>query len=403
VVSIGLLALAGRLLYLALASVLDPTGSFFADDSSRYDAMARGLLAGIGYRWEGHPTAFDDPGYPVFLAALYGTVGSAVPTIGVMQAFLGGLTAALIAWTGWRLGGMGAGWAAGGLAAVYPHLVFWTPYVLSETLFVAVLVVALWALVEAQVREHLGWFVAAGVTIGLGVVTRSVLVPFVPIAAACAWWLARGRRRWAHGAAVVAGALIVLLPWTVRNYVQVGIPTPVATKSILVAWQGNSPGATGGSRGYVDNKDFQGIPRTQGKGQSDAEIAGTYRSALTDYLVSAPLSILERMPAKLWNMWRPVYEGSSLRNWIVTGTSYGLLLLLSAVGGLATLRQGRAGGARWYIVALVVTLGGIHAVTTGMIRFRLPIEAALVILAGVGVATLWYWSTQRKAAVTQSR
>src|SRR2546428_8258010 len=117
--------------------------SFVADDSALYLALARSIASGHGMTIEGAPTAYVGPVYPLFLGPLV-ALGADPTGIGLVQAVVGAATAILAgllavelsrAVGAPRLWERRAGIGAAVVAAAYPHLVFWTGYVLTETLF----------------------------------------------------------------------------------------------------------------------------------------------------------------------------------------------------------------------------------------------------------------------------
>lgn len=109
-----------------------------------------------------------------------------------------------------------AGRIAALLFAVDPSLIAFTHYLFSETLFVALLLGAVYALFRRPEAPGRRDALLGGVLLGLATLTRSVALYFLPL------WLAlsllRRRRAEARRAALVlAAALCVVLPWTARN------------------------------------------------------------------------------------------------------------------------------------------------------------------------------------------
>jgi len=67
------------------------------------------------------------------------------------------------------------------------------------------------------------------------VLTRETPLYFVPFAA---FWLAWRRPRGSiKAASLLAASLLVVVPWTVRNYVAFGAFVPVSTAGALNLWQ----------------------------------------------------------------------------------------------------------------------------------------------------------------------
>lgn len=384
--AIALVAFTVRVVYVVLQTRLDLfVLSFEGGDAQFYLEIARNIAAGSGMSVSGRPTAFVGPGYPLFLAALL-RIGADPLTVGVIQAGLGAATAVLAGLTSLELARavdleqrvqQRVALASAGLVALYPHLVFWTGYVLTETLFVFLVAAALYALVRARRTRAIRAALIAGLVAGLAAVTRA---PFLVVGLALGggWYLRdTGPRR---GLLATAFLLALLLPvgaWTARNIAVMGAPVVTSTESGFVFYTGNSPGATGGSRGYVDEKDFRlpaGPPPPGGEVERDRFFLG---HALA-HVASDPLAVIGRWPAKVVNMWRPSYEGASARNEIVTLVTYVPVLLTGLAGATYLAFRGGLHSSAVTPALFLFIWAGIHIAVTGMIRFRLPAELVLM-------------------------
>lgn len=358
-----------------------------ASDGIAYRWLAESLISGQGFAIEGRPTAYVTPGYPAFLALVF-LLGKSSLTVGLAQAVLGALTVVLLASAARRAAGLVAGLATGAIAAVYPGLLFWTPVDLTETTYIFAVALSVWLLAEALDDPGPKRGLAAGVSAGLASLVRPPLLG-AAILLGLVGLFARLRRSTAIFALI--GAVSVAGLWVVRNAVVVDAPT-LSTESGIVLYQGNSPKATGGTRGYVDGADFE--PLDLSPSMPEAEVDRTYRAAALRWMRSNPEKVVALLPKKLWNMFRPSYAGASGLNLAVTLATYVPLLVLAAVGFIR----------RWSIplvraLAIVVVYHlALHGLATGMIRFRPPIEALLTIPAGLAVAEFWqHW---RRGATT---
>ena len=66
-------------------------GRIVNNDAYEYNQIALSLLQGHGFAFgPGQPTAFRPFGYPVFLAAIYATLGPSTTWVHWVQALLGG-------------------------------------------------------------------------------------------------------------------------------------------------------------------------------------------------------------------------------------------------------------------------------------------------------------------------
>jgi Dolichyl-phosphate-mannose-protein mannosyltransferase len=96
----------------------------------------------------GGPSAFRPPGYPYFLAGVYKVAGHRVRAARLAQALLGTAVVALIALLAWRLWDRRVALIAAALAAVYPPLIIVGTALLTESLFIPLVLGALATVVE---------------------------------------------------------------------------------------------------------------------------------------------------------------------------------------------------------------------------------------------------------------
>ncbi len=141
------------------------------------------------------------------------------------------------AWFGPRVGLL-----AGILAAFDPTLVAYSHYLWSETLCALLVAAALLGVVLAARTRYRVAALGAGIAFGLASLTREVALP---IAAVCAGWLvwraAAGTRRAAcvRAALLLGSTLLVIAPWTWRNYRVFHRFVPISTIGWIALGEGN--------------------------------------------------------------------------------------------------------------------------------------------------------------------
>ena len=181
-------------------------------DTPEYDEIAHNLLDGQGFVasnwWHGFEVrSWRPPFYPLFLASLYGSVGYSHSAVRLCQCVIGALTAMVVMMLGKKLDPRIAPFC-GILAAFYGPLASISNEVMTETWFTFWGVVSVFFLVSGQIGK-------SGIVLGLGILTRPVGA-FYLVALGVMVAIRRGnwpRRLWAVGI-----ALLVVLPWTIRNY-----------------------------------------------------------------------------------------------------------------------------------------------------------------------------------------
>jgi 4-amino-4-deoxy-L-arabinose transferase-like glycosyltransferase len=203
------LAVAVRLVFLLRAP------AFIVNDSHSYLLPGFDLTTGLGFA----PIYKRPPAYPAFVGlALWYFGQQSLFGLLLLQHLLGVVTVGLTYWLGRLLFGRAAGWLAGLLTALSGPLIVTEHYIMSETLFGALLVGMLLVMTLALRRRSLGLLALGGLLLGLAALTRPVaqmLLPLFGLLALGAW----PRRRRAVGAVAV---LVVcyggtVLPWMARN------------------------------------------------------------------------------------------------------------------------------------------------------------------------------------------
>lgn len=219
---------------------------YIAPDTKLYDELARNWLDhgvyGLFLNGQLLPVDIRAPGYPAFLAAVYGVLGRAPQAVMWVQAAVDLATCLLTAALAARLAPSSTrarvAAAALWLAALCPFLANYSTALLTETLATFLTTVALLLLVAAYEASVSGsgegdgqgtgswlWFLGS-LVVGLGTLVRPE-TPLVLVAVALVL-VVRWRRPvdWAKlirvGLLLACGLLLPLLPWAARNWHTLG-------------------------------------------------------------------------------------------------------------------------------------------------------------------------------------
>ncbi|MFQ6096522.1 MAG: glycosyltransferase family 39 protein [Armatimonadota bacterium] len=228
-------------------------GRFTADlmlDEHHYHAFALSLAAGEGYRFEGKPSAFRPPVYPLFLAATYLVVGERPGVVRGLQGLISAATCVGLIFVA-REAGFSARTSlmAGVFGALHPLLWVLAGMLWSETLYLGLLTAVVWLWLRADRETTLKRLVALGVLSGTGIFLRPEMCLYV---ATLTMWalLARAVKRVRPStrmAALLGPSLALIAIWTVRNYYVLHAFVPLTTQGGVVLWNGNNPLARGGA------------------------------------------------------------------------------------------------------------------------------------------------------------
>ena len=321
------LAFGLRLGWIALAA-LDPSeGDYF--DMIFYHLTAHRLLDGDGYtRLDGTPTAVWPPLYPILLAGVYALSDGSLEAGRLANPFLSTLTTFFTYAIGRRLAGGRVGLLAAGLFAACPDEIFFSNFVMSEVAFVAVFTGVVWLFVVLDQREPatspFGWaatgWAALGVGIALASLTRGVAIAWLAIPVLITALAARSPRGAAlrsaglRGAFAALGLGLALLPWTIRNYIQLGAPIPLATSLGRTLGHAHSPYQAGGAS-------IKGLLYWRRIGDRYADLPQPEREVVTnrvltrmtlEYMLSHPRHELSIFPAHVLALFRHGHVGLEL-------------------------------------------------------------------------------------------
>jgi 4-amino-4-deoxy-L-arabinose transferase-like glycosyltransferase len=202
-------------------------------DERGYDNLAREMLQGLGFTWPGRV-----PLYPLWLAGIYVLTGGSYSAVAFAQSLLGAAVVLLTYALGRRLFGHVAGLMAAFLAAISYVLIHQSLHLLSEILYTPVILLATITLWDALREPTLRRFAWAGFWVGVSNLVRPTLLLFpLVVVAVIAAYLGR-RRAMRYWAMYTLTAVLVIMPWILRNYVRYQAVFPLQTSNAIL-WQGS--------------------------------------------------------------------------------------------------------------------------------------------------------------------
>jgi 4-amino-4-deoxy-L-arabinose transferase-like glycosyltransferase len=389
-------------------------------DQISYHNLALRVLQGHGFSFgeawwpatpANSPTAHWSFLYTGYLVLVYALFGQNPLAARLIQALLVGILQPLLAYLiGRRVFGKWVGLAAGVLTAFYAYFIYYAANLMTESFYICAILAALYLsmLLTAESRPtpddsrktdagSRKWGLAAllGISLAAAVLLRQVFLLFVPFL--FLWILLQGRRYLPQLA--LSGLLIVLtiIPFTIYNYARFDRFVLLNTNSGFAFFWGNHP---------IYGTHFESIlPSEMGSYQSliPEELRGLDEAALDQALLRRGIGFvlddpiryvllsLSRIPPYL--MFWPSSQSGLISN-IARVASFGLLWPFMLYGLVLSLARGKG----WsqvrppsplvllYSFVLIYSL--IHILTWTLIRYRLPVDAVLVLFAGLAVVNL---------------
>jgi 4-amino-4-deoxy-L-arabinose transferase-like glycosyltransferase len=377
------------------------------EDSVVYDTGAVSL-ATTGHFFPGSlptlhrgATAFYPPLFQLFLAGVYKVVGTSADTRWeagrLFEAALGAAVVLLVYLIAVRLWRPRVALIAAGLAAISPPLVMvGSSSLLSESLFIPLVLAATLAALHFRQDPRIRWALMAGALVGAAALTRANGV-FLVIPIGFLLWVKRPRfspRGLAPSLAALAVTILVLVPWTVRN-AQVFhrfVPLDTGTgytldgtfNAAVQTTEHRFPAMWVMPQEHVQQL-YAADPRA-----TEASVSAHLTSEALSYIGEHPGSVLKTL---YWNTVRMLDLTPSVERffapyevyptWLAMLSVYALWALIPLCVAGAFFRDARAAPRSFWGMPLTLYLSGV--LVLGLTRGRSPLDPFLLMLAAIAL------------------
>lgn len=392
-------------LRLALGLFLPADRAFIEQlpDQAEYLALAKSVLDGDGFVLvdERYPTpqvllAQRMPGYPLLLAACGGSVQAAR----IVQGFIDASTVLATYLLARRWLRVGTSLFAAVLVALNPFLAYFSSLLLSETVYTAIVAWGMVGLARPGTRGRFWWLGIALLVLGVYIrpsgagmaISLALVSVFVP-----------GRHpfavhsRWPLPVALTTLLLVAaaLAPWAIRNRLALGEWVWLTTNHGVTLYDGwHIDNTTGGSdQSFIWRMPQLGL---MNETERDSYLKQKAFEAIREHPGRTVLLAIKKMG----RTWSPVPLSQGERPmYLLAGLVYSLPVFLLAAAGLLFSDLPRHAKVLLLTPAAYLTL--VHVASVGSLRYRLPAEPALAVLAAAGlagvVAGVAYWRARRAA------
>ncbi len=286
---------------------------------------------------------------------------------------------------------------AAAIGAVYIYFFYYTASLITEGFYITGI---LWvfdtavAITQSQQVTTKQWALL-GLAMGITILLRQLFLLFLPFLLLWLWWAKRPRLT----SFVLPVALVVLMivPWTIRNYRAFDRIVPLNTNSGFAFFWGNHPRyGTQFIPILPSGEYYRMIPEElQAQGLNEAEMDSALLSEALKIIMADPgryvLLSLSRIPS--YFMFWPSGDSSTVSNLSRVG-SFGVFLPFMLYGLFLTLRRSfsswreRLASPLTLLYLFMLVYSGIHILTWTLIRYRIPVDVILVIFAGYGLLDL---------------
>lgn len=383
---LALLALA--LIARIAAALLIGGGFHFADEAIYVDAAKR-LAEGAGFGG-GYQQA---PGYPVFLMLLSLALPPGLTLLRAGQAVVAALGTLLVFKLAERMFGRRTAIVAGLVYALDPLLVISSALLYPEAIAALLLPPAVLLALDAAERDVVVRSTLAGALLGVLALLRPVALVLPPIVGG---WIALTTatgptRRLFHLGALGLAFLVVLAPWSARNYRIHGQLVPLA------------PAGTHTAPVTQDEVAQRGLAVSMARWawSHPAALVSRVTKQFAQFWELAPTRMTTDDPAQRERLHQhdsrlavqPLFS-RRLRN-LVSAGSFALELSL-ALGGIIVVARTPRWRQAILLVAVILAYAVGYALFVAKLRYRIPVLPLLFVFTGAGAAAAY--SLMRRAA-----
>jgi 4-amino-4-deoxy-L-arabinose transferase-like glycosyltransferase len=358
-------------------------------DEGYYVAAARRLVDGEGYRGSVRP-----PGQPAFIASVMLVFGKGLTAVRYAQVLVSLAAIVFVYALARRRFGVGPGLVSAFLCAIQPELIHYTHFLWAETLVVTQLLGLIWALDTFDVTKKQRWLLLAGAILGVTVLTREVLVYFVPVVLGWVWigHHSSVRSTVRHTALIVIPLVAIVTPWTMRNYFVHGDFVLVSTTRWLPLAQGNALPAHGSTLDLGWGRDisrrYEALPDELTREAFARELA------LESIRAEQPTWIVRKLQRNAYHLFAPMTQLARFaeRGWFgkeaqplverLVPIEACLYVALTLLGIVAIWIVPDGGNRKLLIAGLILLHLAIYTVANANHRFRLPLQPFLLLYAG---------------------
>ena len=362
-------------------------------DAVSYDSIATNLIEGNGYRNSRGEVPVLPPVYPTFLAATYKLTAHSFTAVRIAQAVIGAATCAVVYLIGRRAFNTATGLVAAFLMAVYPWFIYYNRLLITETLFILLLSLAVLAMLWAAEKPVLRNLALAGALLALTNLTHSTAL-LLPLLFAAWLVVALGLRQGVKSAAVFLAAFVLALaPWTARNFLHYDQLIAVAAHGGTALYIGNNPNAIPDEYHYSKLRDYVQADMDEVEGKPFLEKDRILRDKAIRYIRDNPRTFVSNAWERERLFWRdvparPVFNTPFLSSRWYRENADSIVLWMFAFGAVAALSRWRS-ATLLLLVPLQFSVMHLFFPVVLDARSRIGAMEVVVVLAAFSVYAAW--------------
>jgi len=211
-----------------------------------YHELALSIISNNGYRIKGCLTAYEPIGYPAFLALIYYIFGANIVFPKIANVIFSAISMLFLYLISRRYISEKAGIICTLFIALLPVNIIYTSVLSTEILFTTLYLILTYLIFKRSKKRIIN--IIMGVILGILALTKPYMLVY-PVVILAMQFLFKGKisKTLINNFCVITLSMIVIiLPWTIRNYIVFDKFIPVSTNGGYNLYVNNNPYANGG-------------------------------------------------------------------------------------------------------------------------------------------------------------
>ncbi len=361
--------------------------------------IAQSIALGKGFSSplcvESGPTVWLTPVFPYLLAGVFKVFGvfsyTSLLVITTFNLLVSALTCIPIYFIGKKLGGLTVAAVAGWIWVIFPNgIVIPIEWVWDTSLSALMAALILWATLNIRDSKRTRDWVGYGLLWGAGLMVNAAIFSMTPFVFIwLVWDLRKQGRKWLQLPAVAALLMaVVCIPWTVRNYVVFHRVIVFRSNFGLELWLGNNDQVPDTWAGFLHPNDYE-PEREQYLSMGEIAYMQAKEQEALQFMASHPVDEMRffwrRFIDNWTGTWDPIQDFWKLMSLYF---KYYLVsnILVSLLGLLGILVLSREKNILTFPIAMYpMVFPIVYYITHSSIRYRHPIDPAMVVLTALAV------------------
>jgi len=361
----------------------------YQGDERGYIDLATHITQSLGFTDNsGRPTSYRAPGLPLLLAIPISVIGTNTVGIRIFMCFVESLLIPAFYLLVLSVTGSAKIALVTTMTAIFfPSWVIPSGAPMTDIPVAILVTLMAWMLIEGHRRESPFWIAGAGLFWGGATLIRAGILIYAP---AIVLWLLIMMPDWkmrlGFVIALTVPFVLVLAPWSIRNTYIHGQFVPLSTQGGVQLYIANNPDSTGlmaADQAYVDRTRAQRFPNA-----SEADGDKLFQAAAVKFIRENPRRFVELCFIRFVQLWKLYSPRVSISESLAVIASFGVALpffLLQAT------RRGWRRGPEMLFLLIIMSHTGLHMVYGSIVRYRIPIEPLVIVMAIAGFC----WTLRR--------